>query len=159
MKVLADLLKEVTHKKHCILQGLMISGIQYDSRKVELGNLFIAVKGFQSDGHQYIRQAVDNGAIAVMISDEAYCSNEYPWILVDDCRLAMAEIGSAYYEHPSKKLKLIGVTGTNGKTTTTNLICHIIEAQGQKTGLVGTIHNRMGDRILEVSRTTPEALE
>ena len=159
MKVLADLLKEVTHKKHCILQGLMISGIQYDSRKVELGNLFIAVKGFQSDGHQYIRQALDNGAIAVMISDEAYCSNEYPWILVDDCRLAMAEISSAYYEHPSKKLKLIGVTGTNGKTTTTNLICHIIEAQGQKTGLVGTIHNRIGDRILEGSRTTPEALE
>ncbi|MBQ2448582.1 MAG: UDP-N-acetylmuramyl-tripeptide synthetase [Peptococcaceae bacterium] len=137
----------------------MISGIQYDSRKVELGNLFIAVKGFQSDGHQYIRQALDNGAIAVMISDEAYCSNEYPWILVDDCRLAMAEISSAYYEHPSKKLKLIGVTGTNGKTTTTNLICHIIEAQGQKTGLVGTIHNRIGDRILEGSRTTPEALE
>ena len=159
MKVLTDLLKEVTHKKHCILQGLMISGIQYDSRKVELGNLFIAVKGFQSDGHQYIRQALDNGAIAVMISDEAYCSNEYPWILVDDCRLAMAEISSAYYEHPSKKLKLIGVTGTNGKTTTTNLICHIIEAQGQKTGLVGTIHNRIGDRILEGSRTTPEALE
>lgn len=159
MKVLTDLLKEVTHKKHCILQGMMITGIQYDSRKVELGNLFIAVKGFQSDGHQYIRQALENGAIAIMISDEAYCSNEYPWILVDDSRLAMAEISSAYYEHPSRKLKLIGVTGTNGKTTTTNLICHIIEAQGEKTGLVGTIHNRIGDRILEGSRTTPESLE
>ena len=159
MKVLTDLLKEVTYKKHCILQGLMITGIQYDSRKVALGNLFVAVKGYQSDGHQYIRQALEQGAIAIMISDEAYCSNEYPWILVDDCRLALAQISNAFYEHPSEKLKLIGVTGTNGKTTTTNLICHIIEAQGEKTGLIGTIHNRIGDKILEGSRTTPESLE
>ena len=104
MKILTDLLKEVAHKKHCILQGLMITGVQYDSRKVELGNLFVAVKGFQSDGHQYIRQALDNGAIAIMISDEAYCSNEYPWILVDDSRLALAQISSAFYDHPSEKL-------------------------------------------------------
>lgn len=159
MKVLTDLLKEVTHKKHCILQGLMISGIQYDSRKVELGNLFVAVKGFETDGHQYIRQALDNGAIAVLVSDEAYCSVEYPWILVEDSRLALAEISSTYYGHPSEKLKLIGVTGTNGKTTTTNLICDIIEAQGEKTGLIGTIHNRIGDRILEGTRTTPESLD
>lgn len=159
MKVLTDLLQEVTCKKHCILEGLRITGIQYDSRKVQLGNLFVAVKGFKSDGHDYIRQALDNGAIAIMVSDEAYCSVEYPWILVDDCRLALAQISSAYYDHPSEKLKLIGVTGTNGKTTTTNLICDIIESQGEKTGLIGTIHNRIGDRILEGSRTTPESLE
>lgn len=159
MKVLTDLLQEVTCKKHCILEGLRITGIQYDSRKVQLGNLFVAVKGFKSDGHDYIRQALDNGAIAIMVSDEAYCSVEYPWILVDDCRLALAQISSAFYGHPSEKLKLIGVTGTNGKTTTTNLICDIIESQGEKTGLIGTIHNRIGDRILEGSRTTPESLE
>ena len=94
-----------------------------------------------------------------MISDEAYCSNEYPWILVEDCRLALAQISSVFYGHPSEKLTLIGVTGTNGKTTTTNLICHIIEAQGEKTGLIGTIHNRIGDKVLEGSRTTPESLE
>lgn len=159
MKVLSDLLQEVTYKKHCILQGLSITGIQYDSRKVALGNLFVAIKGFQSDGHQYIRQALEQGAIAVMISDEAYCSNEYPWILVEDCRLALAQISSVFYGHPSEKLTLIGVTGTNGKTTTTNLICHIIEEQGEKTGLIGTIHNRIGDKVLEGSRTTPESLE
>ena len=159
MKVLSDLLQEVTYKKHCILQGLSITGIQYDSRKVALGNLFVAIKGFQSDGHQYIRQALEQGAIAVMISDEAYCSNEYPWILLEDCRLALAQISSVFYGHPSEKLTLIGVTGTNGKTTTTNLICHIIEAQGEKTGLIGTIHNRIGDKVLEGSRTTPESLE
>lgn len=159
MKVLGDLLQEVSYQKHCILQGLSITGIQYDSRKVVLGNLFVAIKGFQSDGHKYIKQALDNGAIAIMISDEAYCSNEYPWILVEDDRLALAQISNAYYGHPSEKLTLIGVTGTNGKTTTTNLICTIIEAQGQKTGLIGTIHNRIGSRVLEGSRTTPESLE
>ncbi len=159
MKVLCDLLQEVQYQKHCILQGLSITGIQYDSRKVTLGNLFVAIKGFQSDGHQYIRQALENGAIAIMISDEAYCSNEYPWVLVEDGRLALAQISNAFYEHPSEKLTLIGVTGTNGKTTTTNLICKIIEAQGEQTGLIGTIHNRIGGRILEGSRTTPESLE
>ena len=158
MKVLCDLLQEVQYQKHCILQGLSITGIQYDSRKVTLGNLFVAIKGFQSDGHQYIRQALENGAIAIMISDEAYCSNEYPWVLVEDGRLALAQISNAFYEHPSEKLTLIGVTGTNGKTTTTNLICKIIEAQGEQTGLIGTIHNRIGDRILEGSRTTPGIL-
>ncbi len=159
MKILTDLLQGVSYQKHCILQGLMITGIQYDSRKVELGNLFVAVKGFETDGHQYIRQALDNGAIAIMISDEAYCSNEYPWILVEDSRLALAQISSAFYGNPSEKMTLIGVTGTNGKTTVTNLICSIIEAQGEKTGLIGTIHNRIGDRVLEGSRTTPESLD
>ena len=159
MKVLTDLLQEVTYKEHRVLQGMMITGIQYDSRKVELGNLFVAIKGFETDGHNYIRQALDNGAIAILVSDEAYCSVEYPWILVEDSRLALAEISSAFYGHPSEKLKLIGVTGTNGKTTTTNLICDIIHAQGHKTGLIGTIHNRIGDRVLEGSRTTPESLE
>lgn len=159
MKVLTDLLQEVTHKKHCILQGMMITGIQYDSRKIELGNLFVAIKGFETDGHKYIQQALENGAIAILISDEAYCSVEYPWILVEDSRLALAEVSSAYYGHPSEKLTLIGITGTNGKTTTSNLICSIIEAQGEKTGLIGTIHNRIGDRILEGTRTTPESLD
>lgn len=159
MKDLTDLLQEVHYQKHCILQGLSITGIQYDSRKVASGNLFVAVKGFQSDGHQYIKQALDNGASAILISEEQYCSADYPWILVEDSRLALAEISNAFYGHPSEKLKLIGVTGTNGKTTTTNLICNIIEAQGYKTGLIGTIHNRIGDKILEGSRTTPESLE
>ena len=159
MKILTDLLEEVDYEKHCILKGLQITGIQYDSRKVELGNLFVAIRGFESDGHKYIQQALKNGAIAIMVTDEEYCTMDYPWILVKDSRLALAQISNAFYEHPSEKLKLIGVTGTNGKTTTTNLICDIIEAHGEKTGLVGTIHNRIGDRILEGSRTTPEALE
>ena len=115
MKMLCDLLQEVQHVKHCILPDSMITGIQYDSRKVTAGNLFVAIKGFQSDGHQYICQALDNGASAILISDEQYCSNEYPWILVENSRLALAEVSNAFYDHPSEKLVLIGVTGTNGK--------------------------------------------
>lgn len=159
MKALEDLLQEVQYETCHKLQGLSVTGIQYDSRKVAAGDLFVAIKGFQTDGHQYIQQALQQGAAAVVISEEAYCTAEYPWVQVKDCRLALAQFSNAFYEHPSEKLTLIGVTGTNGKTTTTNLICEILEAQGEKTGLIGTIHNRIGDRILEGSRTTPESLE
>ena len=159
MKNLRQLMEKVKYKDHRIFQGLAITGIQYDSRKVELGNLFVAVKGFQTDGHKYIRQAFDNGAIAVMVSDEAYCSDDYPWIWVEDCRVALAEISAAFYGFPTEKLKLIGVTGTNGKTTVTNMIAHILESQGKKVGLIGTICTRIGDMEQEGTRTTPEALE
>lgn len=157
MKNLTELMQEMTYKDHAIWAGIQITGVAYDSRKVELGNLFVAIHGFNSDGHQYIKQALDNGAIAVVVTDEEYCGLDYPWILVEDSRLALAQISSAFYGHPSEKLTLIGVTGTNGKTTTTNLIAKIIEDQGYKTGLVGTNHNRIGETILPVSRTTPEA--
>ena len=88
MKVLKDLLQEVNYREHCVMESVEITGIQYDSRKVQPGNLFVAVKGFQNDGHQYIRQALELGAAVIMISDEAYCSSDYTWILVEDCRLA-----------------------------------------------------------------------
>lgn len=159
MKNLTELMQQVTYKDHAIWQGIQITGIQYDSRKIELGNLFVAIKGLNSDGHQFIQQALDRGAIAVLISDEEYATVEYPWILVEDSRLALAEISAAYYNNPSEQLTLIGVTGTNGKTTTTNLIAHILEAKGNSVGLIGTIHNRIGQRIIESDRTTPESLE
>ena len=156
---LHELMEKMKYKDHAVLQGLGITGIQYDSRKIELGNLFVAIKGFNSDGHEYIQQALENGAIAVIIEDEKYCSLEYPWILVEDSRVALAEISAAFYQNPSEKLKLVGVTGTNGKTTTTNLIAQILEHMGHKVGVIGTLGNRIGDKFTEGSRTTPEALD
>ena len=156
---LQELMKNLTYKDHAIMQGLGITGIQYDSRKVELGNLFVAIKGFQSDGHKYIQNAVANGAIAVIVEDEEYCGLDYPWILVEDSRVALAEISAAFYHNPSETLKLIGVTGTNGKTTTTNLIAQILESKGHKVGVIGTLGARIGEEFIEGSRTTPEALE
>ncbi len=157
MKNLTELMKELTYKDHAVWNGIQITGVTYDSRQVELGNLFVAIKGLNSDGHQYITQALEKGAIAVIITEEAYCDMDYPWILVEDSRLALAQISSAYYGHPSEKLTVIGVTGTNGKTTTTNLIAHILESQGHQIGLIGTNHIRIGEEILPVSRTTPES--
>lgn len=156
---LHELMNNLTYKDHAIMQGLGITGIQYDSRKIELGNLFVAIKGFQSDGHQYIKAAIEKGAIAVIVEDEEYCSLDYPWILVEDARVALAEISAAFYHNPSEKLKLVGVTGTNGKTTTTNLIAQILESQGHKVGVIGTLGARIGDEFIAGSRTTPEALE
>ena len=136
-----------------------VGGIQYDSRQVTPGDLFVAIKGFKTDGHLYIPKAVENKALAVVIDNPAYCSKDYPWILVQDTRKALALLSAAFYNNPSEKFLLIGVTGTNGKTTTTNLISKIFEDQGHKVGLIGTIHNRIGDKIIPVERTRPESLD
>lgn len=142
-----------------LLENEDVGGIQYDSRQVTSGDLFVAIKGFKTDGHLYIPQAVANKALAVVIDDPAYCSGDYPWILVKDTRKALALLSATFYNNPSEKFLLIGVTGTNGKTTTTNLIAKIFEDQGHKVGLIGTIHNRIGDKIIPVERTTPETLD
>lgn len=140
------------------LEGF-VKGLKYDSREVTAGDLFIAIKGFKTDGHLYIQKAVEKEAMAVVIDNPAYCSQEYPWILVKDTRKALALLSTTFYNNPSNNFLLIGVTGTNGKTTTTNLIAKIFEDQGHKIGLIGTIHNRIGERIIPVERTTPESLD
>lgn len=139
------------------LNNIEVKGIKYDSRQVKQGDLFVAIKGFKTDGHKFIKNALENGASAFIIEDKNYCSDEYPWVLVENSRIALADLSAVFFDHPSAKFLLIGVTGTNGKTTTTNLIAKIFEDQGHKVGLVGTIHNRIGQKILPVERTTPEA--
>jgi len=134
-----------------------VTGIKYDSRQVQKGDLFVAIKGFKTDGHEYIKQAVANGACAVVLEDKSFCSSEFPWVLVENSRNTLADISAIFYGHPSRKFLLVGVTGTNGKTTTTNLIAKIFEEQGRKVGLVGTIHNRIGEKVIPVERTTPES--
>ena len=135
-----------------------ITGISYDSRKTEPGDLFVAVKGFESDGHRFIHAAVEAGASAVLC--ETVPEENVPYVLTDNSRLGLALVSSAFFGKPSNKMKVIGVTGTSGKTTTTHLIKHILEsAAGAKVGLIGTNGNMIGDRLIHTEHTTPESYE
>ncbi|MGE4507048.1 MAG: UDP-N-acetylmuramoyl-L-alanyl-D-glutamate--2,6-diaminopimelate ligase [Eubacteriaceae bacterium] len=142
-------------------EGLDISGIAYDSRKVVGNGLFVAIEGYVTDGHLYIDQAIEKGAVAVVHEKELgnYHQN-VSYIKVKDSRYALGLLGSAFYNDPSKDMLVAGVTGTNGKTTVTTMLKHIFETTGDKCGLIGTIHNLIGDTVLDnKGRTTPESLE
>ena len=135
-----------------------ITGIHYNSQSVTDGGLFVAIEGFVTDGHKYVKNAVDAGAKAVVctrFTDDI----DAVQILVEDSRIAEAKISSNFFGNPSKNFKLIGVTGTNGKTTVTHLVKHILDSMGYKTGLIGTNRNVIGNRILETGRTTPDSFE
>ncbi|MGM0436879.1 MAG: UDP-N-acetylmuramoyl-L-alanyl-D-glutamate--2,6-diaminopimelate ligase [Bacillota bacterium] len=140
--------------------NLEIDDISYDSRSINKNSLFIAIEGFETDGHKYIEDAISKGAKVIVI--EKNLNNyleEITYIKVKDSRKAMAYISAEFYENPQKELKLIGVTGTNGKTTTTKLIRSILERAGHKTGLIGTIGNYINKEEISTSRTTPNSLE
>jgi UDP-N-acetylmuramoyl-L-alanyl-D-glutamate--2,6-diaminopimelate ligase len=144
--------------------GIEIKDIAYDSRKVGEGSLFVAIKGYNSDGHDHIQDAVKRGAIAIVGEklDHETLDSRFPtaFITVPDSRRALALISDKFYGHPSGVLKLIGITGTNGKTTTSYLIKSILDAAQKKVGLLGTINYIIKtDVILPASFTTPEALE
>jgi UDP-N-acetylmuramoyl-L-alanyl-D-glutamate--2,6-diaminopimelate ligase len=132
-----------------------IKGINYDSRKVEKGDLFFCISGFKVDGHRFATKAIKSGASALVVS--RMLDIDFPQILVEDDRKAMALISCAFYDHPAKKLKMIGVTGTNGKTTITYLTKAVLEKCGHKVGIIGTIQNMIGDEVIYASHTTPES--
>lgn len=135
-----------------------ITDIVYDSRRVTPGCLFVAVIGFVTDGNRYISTALQKGAVAVITAVEP--KEEVPYVLVKSDRLALAQLGANFYDHPARKMKLIGVTGTNGKTSTTLLLKHVLETtRGAKVGLIGTMENMIGDQIIPTERTTPESLD
>ena len=135
-----------------------IRDIRYDSRAVGPGDLFVAVVGFQSDGHRFIKKAMEAGAAAVLCQNPP--EGDYPFITTPDSRRALALVSAAYFEHPAKKLCMIGVTGTNGKTTSTMLIKHMLECcLGARVGLLGTIANYIGDEEFPTERTTPESYD
>jgi UDP-N-acetylmuramoyl-L-alanyl-D-glutamate--2,6-diaminopimelate ligase len=138
-----------------------IEGVSYDSRKVKPGHLFVAVRGEHVDGHEFIGTAVAHGAAAIICEKEPAGTAEQAVsvIRVEDSRKALAAIANNYYGRPSEALCVIGVTGTNGKTTTTYFIKSILESWGKKTGLVGTIRSMIGGEVLEAEHTTPEAPE
>jgi UDP-N-acetylmuramoyl-L-alanyl-D-glutamate--2,6-diaminopimelate ligase len=135
-----------------------IAGLAYDSRKVKPGTLFAALRGEKADGHAFIEPAIAAGAIAVM-GENVDADPRVAAIKVPDARAALAEMAAAFYQYPAQRLKMLGVTGTNGKTTTTFLIKHICEKELLRCGLLGTVRYEIGDRILPAARTTPESLD
>ena len=139
-------------------EALDITGVQYDSRQVSPGDLFVAISGFQTDGHKYIPKAMENGAACVVCEKKP--ETDIPYVLVPDVRAALAALGANWFGHPADDLCVIGITGTNGKTTSTYLLKHVLEKTlGAKVGLIGTIQNMIGDEILHTERTTPESFE
>jgi UDP-N-acetylmuramoyl-L-alanyl-D-glutamate--2,6-diaminopimelate ligase len=156
--LLKDLTSIIEHEYVNGDQNAEISGIAYDSRRVKPGDLFVCIKGFKVDGHEFISQAIGQGAAAVIVEKEVEDA-KVPLIKVKNSRRALALISAAFFGNPSSKFKLIGVTGTNGKTTTTYLIKTILEQGGSKVGLIGTNQNMIGDKVLPAERTTPESLE
>ncbi|HEX6970938.1 MAG TPA: Mur ligase family protein, partial [Limnochordia bacterium] len=135
-----------------------VSGICYDSRRVVPGDLFVCVRGLRYDGHDFAGEAASKGAVAI-VAERELPDVALPQVIVPESRLALALLAAAFYDYPSSRLRLIGVTGTNGKTTTTHLIKAILEAAGWKTGLLGTIHNMIGDQELAATMTTPESAD
>lgn len=134
-----------------------VTGIQMDSRQVKPGDLFIALKGFTVNGNQFIPQALRQGAAALLTEEEVEAS--VPVVRVPDAKRAMAVIADVFFRHPTQELKLIGLTGTNGKTTTAHLIRHLLQENGAETGLIGTINMRIGSNVYPVKNTTPESLD
>ena len=136
-----------------------VTGIAYDSRAAEPGQVFVALKGLHADGVSFVRQAVDRGAIGVVSERPAPPEVGVWWLQVEDARLALAALAAAFYRHPSDEMMVVGITGTNGKTTTAHLIASIFEAAGIRCGVLGTVANRIGDQVRETTKTTPEAPE
>ena len=137
----------------------IIASLVYDSRSVEPGSCFFAVCGTQSDGHTYIASAIERGAVAVVcerMPEERVEGVSYA--VVEDSNIAMAAMAAAYYDHPSRELKLVGVTGTNGKTTTATLLYDMFMAMGRKAGLISTVVYRIGEESLASTHTTPDAI-
>ena len=137
---------------------LITSGISFDSRKTKKGHLFIAVKGVQTDGHLFVQKAIENGAIAVMIQKDIEIQKDITVLKTKDSSKALGIAASNFYDNPSSKIKLIGITGTNGKTTTATLLYKLFMKLGHKSGLVSTIKNYINEKEVTAKYTTPDAV-
>ena len=135
-----------------------ITNIQYDSRKVTQGTLFICVKGFNVDGHEFIQKAIEQGAKAFLVQEDIQIEG-YTFVKVEDTRKSMAKVATNFYENPSSKMDVIGVTGTNGKTSITTFLSEILSSENKKVGLVGTIKIFDGEKEVESNSTTPESID
>ena len=135
-----------------------ISGVSYDSRQTREGDLFVAMAGYETDGHKYIPMARRLGASCILCQVKA--EGDEPYVLVENSRWALAQLGRNWYGDPAASMTMVGVTGTNGKTTTTYLLKDVLEKKrGAKVGLIGTNQNMVGDMVIPTERTTPESFE
>ena len=134
-----------------------VGSLAYDSRQVEPGALFVALKGLKATGADFAADALARGAVAVVADQADAAAGASPWMEVTDARAAMAALAAEFYAHPSRAISVVGITGTNGKTTTAYLLRAVFEAAGKKCGLLGTVSYSVGDQELPAERTTPEA--
>ena len=159
MKRLSNILSSTEVISFTASSDIEIHALQYDSRKIEAGDCFFAVRGTQTDGHQYIDKAIESGA-AVVVCEELprNVSDKVSYVVVKDSNVAMADMAAAFYDNPSHQLQLVGVTGTNGKTTVATLLCDLFGALGYRAGLISTVVYRVGEREIESTHTTPDAI-
>ncbi|MDP6923727.1 MAG: UDP-N-acetylmuramoyl-L-alanyl-D-glutamate--2,6-diaminopimelate ligase [Candidatus Scalindua sp.] len=136
-----------------------ITGITNDSRKVRPGYLYVAIKGYKTDGHNFIKRSIECGAQAIVSEERSSLDTNIPQIIVHNTRKALSSLSCCFYNNPSQRINLVGVTGTNGKTTTTFLIKSVIEKAGYETGLIGTINYQIGKKVVTAKETTPESVE
>ena len=155
---LGQLMKNLSVLDFCADPETEITGISYDSRKTQPGDLFVAIKGFEADGHRFIPKAVANGAAAVLCEDAP--ADGTPYIRITDCRYGLAIASRDFFGNPAGEMKVVGFTGTSGKTSSTHILKHVLENRlGAKVGLIGTNGNRIGEELLHSERTTPESYE
>ena len=136
-----------------------ITGITNDSRKVRPGYLYVAIKGYKADGHNFIKKSLECGAQAIVSEEKLSLDTSIPQIVVRNTRKALSSLSCCFYNNPSQKINVVGVTGTNGKTTTTFLTKSIIEKAGYEAGLIGTINYQIGEKMITAQETTPESVE
>ncbi|HIY19246.1 MAG TPA: UDP-N-acetylmuramoyl-L-alanyl-D-glutamate--2,6-diaminopimelate ligase [Candidatus Blautia avistercoris] len=146
--------------EYTIVQGSTdteVKGVEYDSRKVQEGSLFLCIRGAVVDGHTFVPDVVKKGAAVLVVEEEVTVPEGITVVQVEDTRYAMACISAAWFGHPARELKTIGVTGTKGKTTTTYMVKSILENAGYKVGLIGTIEAIVGEKVIPAANTTPES--
>ena len=156
---LGDLLEKTEIVETAASMDIEVHGVSFDTRTLRAGEIFVAVKGYERDGHRHIEEAIEKGAVCVLCQ-EAPASRSTPYVLMEDTRKGLAAVSAAWFDNPADKLKIVGITGTNGKTTVTSLLKNVIEKYtGAKAGLIGTNVNLIGDRAISAKHTTPESYE
>jgi len=160
MKLLKDILYKVRLVEVNGSTNVAITSVSFDSRKITKDSLFVAIKGTQSDGHQYIAETIKKGAIAVLCEEfPEKMNSKITYVKVNDASVALGIVASNFYDNPSEKIKLVGVTGTNGKTTTVTLLFNLFKKLGYKVGLLSTVKNQINNEIIPSTHTTPDALQ